>query len=402
MINAVDRGPGRVTMFTLADGTVVTTDFAKATVVVKGSGNASVGDLLLTDHTSTWLSSLRINSNADAPAGCFDLPNSGVDDGNYIKFTTGLRLRKASDFDPGRAQNGGLPDPAGRVLRGLIGSRHEVSLVSLWIHRGGVSCVVRLCRRGRVGHDVADVRDARGSRRAGPRSASRRFVVDPRRPKIARGATFAPGAHKRPGRALIMRILAPRATNASGPRWCRLDAWPLCSGCNGSARESSSERHRPTLCAPGATFAGDAMLVTEPEASLIRPPSRVVSQFERESRMNGIAAETIKMTPTSPIPPLTMVEIVGSPRQSPAPYPLIGASWLPIPAITATIPTKARPTPRHWATDMARGYASVATDGPSPEAPRSPRTSRCDRPDQRPSPASGGTGPREPSWADRS
>lgn len=41
-----------------------------------------------------------------APAGCFDLPNSGVDDGDYIKFTNGLRLKKGTNFDPGRAQNG--------------------------------------------------------------------------------------------------------------------------------------------------------------------------------------------------------------------------------------------------------------------------------------------------------
>jgi hypothetical protein len=105
VVSAVTPGTGRTSTFTLTDGTVVTIDGARSSVV-KGSGNASVGDLLLTDHTTAWMSSLRIDTNADAPPGCFDLPNSGVDDGDYIKFTNGLRLRRAADFDPGRAQNG--------------------------------------------------------------------------------------------------------------------------------------------------------------------------------------------------------------------------------------------------------------------------------------------------------
>jgi len=102
IVTVVAPGNGRIIMFTLADGTVVTIDGAKSTVI-KGSGNASIGDLLLTDHTFTWMSSLRISGNIDALAGCFELRNSGVDDGDYIKFTNGLRLRKASDFDPGIA-----------------------------------------------------------------------------------------------------------------------------------------------------------------------------------------------------------------------------------------------------------------------------------------------------------
>ncbi|MEO8437692.1 MAG: hypothetical protein ABI562_04475 [Chloroflexota bacterium] len=102
VVSAVTPGDKRVTTFTLTDGTVATIDGAKSTAI-KGSGNASVGDLLLTDHTSSWMSSLRMNSNADAPEGCFDLPNSGVDDGDYVKFTNGLRLRKAAGFDPGIA-----------------------------------------------------------------------------------------------------------------------------------------------------------------------------------------------------------------------------------------------------------------------------------------------------------
>lgn len=102
VVTAVTPGAGRITMFTLTDGTVVTIDGAKFTNV-KGSGNASVGDLLLTDHASTWLSSLRISTNVDAPPGYFDLPNSGIDDGDYIKLTNGLRLPKAAQFDRGLA-----------------------------------------------------------------------------------------------------------------------------------------------------------------------------------------------------------------------------------------------------------------------------------------------------------
>lgn len=100
IVTAVTPGPARIRMYTMTDGTVVTIDGAKATEI-KGSGNASVGDLLLTDHTSTWLSSLRTASPGVAPAGCFYLPAAGVDDGDHIKFTNGLRLPKAAQFDPG-------------------------------------------------------------------------------------------------------------------------------------------------------------------------------------------------------------------------------------------------------------------------------------------------------------
>jgi hypothetical protein len=102
LVTAVTPGAARIRMYTLSDGTVVTIDGAKATDV-KGSGNASVGDLVLTDHAGTWLSSLRISTNADAPPGCFGLLVSGVDDGDYIKFTNGLRLPKAAHFDHGLA-----------------------------------------------------------------------------------------------------------------------------------------------------------------------------------------------------------------------------------------------------------------------------------------------------------
>jgi len=103
LVATVTPGAGRITTFALAHGAMVTIDGARATVI-KGSGNASVGDLLLTDNTSSWISSLRLSSITDAPAGCFDLPNAGVDDGDYIKFTSGLRLRKAVNFDPGIAR----------------------------------------------------------------------------------------------------------------------------------------------------------------------------------------------------------------------------------------------------------------------------------------------------------
>jgi hypothetical protein len=111
VVAAVTPGADRITTFALSDGATVTIDGAKSTVI-KGSGNGSIGDLLLTDQASSWMSSLRVNSNADAPAGCFDLPNGGVDDGDYIKFTNGLRLRKAADFDPGiaRQSTNGLYD----------------------------------------------------------------------------------------------------------------------------------------------------------------------------------------------------------------------------------------------------------------------------------------------------
>lgn len=105
MVTAATRDAGSITMFSLADGSQVTLDGAKYTYI-NGGGNASVGDLLLTDQAATWMSSLRINRNADAPPGCFDLLEGGIDDGGYIKFEGGLRLPKAADFDPGAAQNG--------------------------------------------------------------------------------------------------------------------------------------------------------------------------------------------------------------------------------------------------------------------------------------------------------
>jgi len=42
--------------------------------------------------------------------------------------------------------------------------------------------------------------------------------------------------------------------------------------------------------------------------------------------MNGITAEAIKAMPTKVTATLTMVEMVGSPRQSPGPYPITGLS----------------------------------------------------------------------------
>lgn len=135
-VSVVAPGNWRITIFTLADGTVVTIDGAKSTVI-KGSGNGSVGDLLLTDQTSTWLSSIRIDKNADAPAGCFDLPDSGIDDGDYIKFTSGLRLRKAAGFDSGRARTGSTRS----LWSGSAWTHREPSRSigrRVWNHRGGV------------------------------------------------------------------------------------------------------------------------------------------------------------------------------------------------------------------------------------------------------------------------
>jgi hypothetical protein len=67
VVAVVTPGANRIRTFTLTDGATVAIDGAKSTEI-KGSGNASVGDLLLTDHTTSWISSLRLNSN-DAPAG---------------------------------------------------------------------------------------------------------------------------------------------------------------------------------------------------------------------------------------------------------------------------------------------------------------------------------------------
>ena len=94
IIAAVTPGADRIGTYLLTDSATVTIDGAKSTVI-KGSGNASVGDLLLTDHASSWMPIATEFGRRQSP-GCFDLPNAGVDVGDYVKFTNGLRLRKLS------------------------------------------------------------------------------------------------------------------------------------------------------------------------------------------------------------------------------------------------------------------------------------------------------------------
>jgi hypothetical protein len=105
VVATTTQGPGRTNVYTLADGTSVTIDYA-VTKALDGSGNGSVGDLLLTDDSSAFMSSLRIDPNPDLRPGCFGLRENGVDDGDHIKIANGLRLPKAADFDQGQAHDG--------------------------------------------------------------------------------------------------------------------------------------------------------------------------------------------------------------------------------------------------------------------------------------------------------
>lgn len=105
VVAATTQGPGQTTVFTFADGTTATVDYAIAQVL-DGSGAGGAGELVLTDGLSTFVSYLRLDPSLDAPPGCFGLRANGLDDGDHIKIGNGLRLPKAAAFDPGQAHDG--------------------------------------------------------------------------------------------------------------------------------------------------------------------------------------------------------------------------------------------------------------------------------------------------------
>lgn len=102
----VERLAGRSVAYHLASGEVAEVDLATADLTPEGG--AGEGMLLLTGTRAsgrTWLIALYPNTAADVPPGCFQLLATGVGNGDSIDFSSGLRLPKAPNFDPGPVAN---------------------------------------------------------------------------------------------------------------------------------------------------------------------------------------------------------------------------------------------------------------------------------------------------------
>ena len=78
-------------------------------------GEPLVGELLLAGSEpdgSQWVAGVSQSPNAN-DSGCFWLTSNGKDVADQIETTDGIRLRKASDFDPGLAKGGDYSSPRG-------------------------------------------------------------------------------------------------------------------------------------------------------------------------------------------------------------------------------------------------------------------------------------------------
>lgn len=96
-------GPDHASVYRLADGQAFTIDITNGKVIVYGGGPPHVGDLLLggTGSDGPWVARLYSDAVRGGRADCYFLEGFGTDRGQWIETDAGLRLPKASSFDPG-------------------------------------------------------------------------------------------------------------------------------------------------------------------------------------------------------------------------------------------------------------------------------------------------------------
>ena len=108
VVTGVERLSDRIVAYHLTSGQVVDIDLTTADLTRGPAGGAGEGMLLLVGTERgdrTWLLGLYPNTAADVPKGCFQLLATGIGHDDSIDFSNGLRLPKASGFDPGPASN---------------------------------------------------------------------------------------------------------------------------------------------------------------------------------------------------------------------------------------------------------------------------------------------------------
>jgi len=138
VVTATELVEGNLTRFSLENGQSFTVDQldGNALTTVYGAGGG-VDDLLLggTDSGKPWLALVRRGAltRSDLPDGCYALEDWGTDDGVWIQADSGLRLRKAPDFDPGLLpETPGMPAPTS-----WSGMRYEGTQQTFCLDRDG-------------------------------------------------------------------------------------------------------------------------------------------------------------------------------------------------------------------------------------------------------------------------
>jgi hypothetical protein len=106
VVTGLERLAGRTVAYHLESGEVVRIDLASTKVL--SPGEPGEGYLLLSGTEAsdrTWIVGLFPYVAADAPPGCFRLAATGTGSDGWIDLSIGVRLRKASNFDPGPISN---------------------------------------------------------------------------------------------------------------------------------------------------------------------------------------------------------------------------------------------------------------------------------------------------------
>jgi hypothetical protein len=106
VVTSVEPLAGRTVVYHLSSGKVLEVDLAAVNILAPGGPGE--GDLLLSGAESsgrTWIAGLFPYVAADAPSGCFRLAATGIGEDGWIDLSIGVRLRKASNFDPGPISN---------------------------------------------------------------------------------------------------------------------------------------------------------------------------------------------------------------------------------------------------------------------------------------------------------
>lgn len=106
VVTSVERPAGRTVVYHLSSGKVLQVDLTAANVLAPGEPGE--GYLLLSGAETSgriWLAGLFPYLAADAPPGCFRLSATGIGVDGWIDFSIGIRLPKATTFDPGPISN---------------------------------------------------------------------------------------------------------------------------------------------------------------------------------------------------------------------------------------------------------------------------------------------------------
>lgn len=103
VVTSVVQVTGRTYAYHLDTGQVVNVDLSIARVLLP-DGGPGVGYLFLSGTEpsgQTWVAGLYPYAAADVPPGCFQLVATGIGHDGSIDLSIGIRLLKASNFDPG-------------------------------------------------------------------------------------------------------------------------------------------------------------------------------------------------------------------------------------------------------------------------------------------------------------